>query len=47
LATKVLAAIGDAETVKIILGHSCLDHSKPFLTVDQATIQHAFEVAPA
>ncbi|CAM3919383.1 Integrase [Pseudomonas reidholzensis] len=47
LAAKVLAATGDVETVQTILGHSCLDHSKPYLTVDQATIRHAFEVALA
>lgn len=34
LAAKVLAATGDVETVQTILGHSCLDHSKPYLTVD-------------
>nr|WP_240995942.1 MULTISPECIES: tyrosine-type recombinase/integrase [Pseudomonas syringae group] len=47
LAAKVLAATGDVETVQTILGHSKLDHSKPYLTVDQATIRHAFEVALA
>lgn len=47
LAAKVLAATGDVETVQTILGHSCLDHSKPYLTVDQATIRHAFGVALA
>ncbi|MBS6036793.1 tyrosine-type recombinase/integrase [Pseudomonas sp. CAH-1] len=47
LAAKVLAATGDVETVQTILGHSCLDHSKPYLTVDQATFRHAFEVALA
>lgn len=47
LAAKVLAATGDVETVQTILGESCLDHSKPYLTVDQATIRHAFEVALA
>ncbi|KPB36941.1 Integrase [Pseudomonas amygdali pv. sesami] len=45
LAAKVLAATGDVETVQTILGHACLDHSKPYLTVDQATIRRAFEVA--
>ncbi|KPX64812.1 site-specific integrase [Pseudomonas savastanoi] len=29
LAAKVLAATGDAETVQAILGHACLDRSKP------------------
>ncbi|MBO9551735.1 tyrosine-type recombinase/integrase [Pseudomonas sp.] len=45
LAAKVLAATGDVETVKTILGYACLDHSKPYLTVDQATIRRVFEVA--
>ena len=45
LAAKVLAATGDVETVQTILGHSCLDHSKPYLTVDQSTIRWAFEIA--
>ncbi|WP_025754714.1 MULTISPECIES: tyrosine-type recombinase/integrase [unclassified Pseudomonas] len=40
LAAKVLAETGDVETVQAIL-----DHSKPYLTVDQATIRRAFEVA--
>lgn len=47
LAAKVLAATGDVETVLTILGHSSLDHSKPYLTVDQVTIRHAFAVALA
>jgi len=47
LAAKVLAVTGDVETVQTILGHSCLDHSKPYLTIDQDTIRHAFEVALA
>lgn len=47
LAAKVVAATGDVETVQTILGHSYLDHSKPDLTVDQATIRQAFEVALA
>nr|WP_279653765.1 tyrosine-type recombinase/integrase [Pseudomonas morbosilactucae] len=47
LAAKVLAATGDVETVQTILGHSCLDHSKPYLTVDRSTIRHAFKVALA
>ncbi|MBD8187834.1 site-specific integrase [Pseudomonas viridiflava] len=47
LAAKVLAATDDVETVQTILGHSCIDHSKPYSTVDQATIRHAFEVAMA
>ncbi len=45
LAAKVLAATGDVETVQMILGHACLDLSKPYLTVDKATIRRAFEVA--
>jgi site-specific recombinase XerD len=45
LAAKVLAATGDVETVQMILGHAALDHSKPYLTVDQATIRRAFELA--
>jgi site-specific recombinase XerD len=47
LAAKVLAATGSVEIVQTILGHACLDHTKPYLTVDQATIRHAFEVALA
>ncbi|WP_257221705.1 hypothetical protein [Pseudomonas atacamensis] len=35
LAAKVLAATGDVETVQTILGHSSLDHSKPYLSVDR------------
>ena len=45
LAAKVLAATGDVETVQTILGHSCLDHSKPYLSVDQLVIRRAFELA--
>ncbi|RMV90781.1 hypothetical protein ALP02_200195 [Pseudomonas coronafaciens pv. garcae] len=45
LAAKVLAATGDVETVQMILGHADLDHSKPYLSVDQATIRRAFELA--
>ncbi|MBF7142591.1 tyrosine-type recombinase/integrase [Pseudomonas sp. hsmgli-8] len=45
LAARVLAATGDAETVQTMLGHQHLDHSKPYLTVDQETIRPAFEVA--
>jgi len=45
LSAKVLAATGDVETVQTILGHACLDHSKPYLTVDQSTTRRAFEVA--
>jgi integrase len=32
LAAKVLAVTGDVETVQTILGHACLDHSKPYST---------------
>jgi len=45
LAAKVLAATGDVETVQTILGHACLDHSKPYLSVDQVVIRRAFEMA--
>ena len=45
LAAKVLAATGDVETVQIILGHSQLDHSRPYLSVCQDTIRREFEVA--
>ena len=45
LAAKALAATGDVETVQAILGHACLDHSKPYLSVDQLTIRRAFEIA--
>lgn len=45
LAAEVLAATGDVETVQTILGHACLDHSKPYLNVDQVVIRRAFEVA--
>jgi hypothetical protein len=41
----VLAATGDVETVRKILGHACLDHSKPYLSVDQVVIRRAFEIA--
>lgn len=44
LAAKVLAATGDVETVPTILGHACLDHSKPYLTVNQEIIRRTFEV---
>lgn len=39
LAARVLAATGDVETVQTILGHQHLDHSKPYLTVDQDTLR--------
>lgn len=45
LAAKVLASTGDVETVQTILGHTCLDHIKAYLTVDQATIRRAYELA--
>lgn len=45
LAARVLSATGDVETVQTILGHQCLDHSKPYLTVDQETVRRAFELA--
>lgn len=45
LAARVLAATGDVETVQTILGHQCLDHSKPYLSVDLETIRRAYELA--
>ena len=45
LAARVLAATGDVETVQAMLGHQELDHTKPYLTVDQETIRRAFELA--
>ncbi|PBP73983.1 integrase [Pseudomonas syringae] len=45
LAANVLAATGDVEIVQTILGHSCIDHSNPYLAVDQTTIRRALEVA--
>ncbi|EKT4478408.1 tyrosine-type recombinase/integrase [Pseudomonas putida] len=45
LAAKVLQATGDVETVQTILGHACLDHSKPYLSVSRETIRRAFQVA--
>ncbi|WP_243787611.1 site-specific integrase [Pseudomonas amygdali] len=45
LAAKVLAATGDVEAVQMILGHACLDHTKPYLTVPQENVRRAFEVA--
>ncbi|WP_223810477.1 tyrosine-type recombinase/integrase [Pseudomonas coronafaciens] len=45
VAAKVLAATGDVETVQTILGHACVDHSKPYLTVKRSTIRLAFEIA--
>lgn len=45
LAARVLAATGDVETVQAILGHQHLDHSKPYLTVNQETIRRAYELA--
>jgi len=45
LASRVLAATGDVDTVQAILGHQHLDHSKPYLTVDQGTLRLAFEIA--
>lgn len=41
----MLAATGDVDTVQAILGHQCLDHSKPYLAVDQETIRQAYELA--
>lgn len=45
LAARVLAATGDVDTVQAILGHQCLDHSKPYLSVEQETLRRAFELA--
>lgn len=45
LAARVLAATGDVETVQAVLGHQELDHTKPYLAVDQETIRRAFELA--
>jgi len=45
LAARILAATGDVETVQAVLGHQELDHTKPYLTIDQETIRRAFEVA--
>lgn len=45
LAARVLAATGDVETVQAVLGHQELDHTKPYLSVDQQTIRRAFELA--
>lgn len=45
LAAKVLVATGDVDTVQHLLGHSTLDHSKPYLTVDPEIIRRAYEVA--
>lgn len=45
MAARVLAATGDVETVQTILGHQCLDHSKPYQTVDPETVRQAFELA--
>ena len=46
-AAKVLAATGDVEIVQTILGHACLDHSKPYLTVNMQAVRRAFELALA
>lgn len=45
LAARVLAATGDVETVQAVLGHQELDHTKPYLSVDEETIRRAFELA--
>lgn len=47
LAAKVLAVTGDVEIVQTILGHACLDHSKPYLAVDMQSVRRAFELALA
>lgn len=33
--------------VQAMLGHACLDHSKPYLTVDMQAVRRAFELALA
>ncbi|GGM31351.1 integrase [Pseudomonas asuensis] len=45
LAARVLAATGNVDTVQAILGHQCLDHSKPYMSIDQDTIRRAYELA--
>ena len=45
LAARVLAATGEVDTVQAILGHQRLDHSKPYMSIDQETLRRAFEVA--
>ncbi|MEB8059248.1 tyrosine-type recombinase/integrase [Pseudomonas fulva] len=45
LAAKVLAVTGKVDTVQTILGHSHLDHTKPYLSVSQEIIRRAFTVA--
>lgn len=45
LAARVLAATRDVETVQAVLGHQELDHTKPYLSVNQQTIRRAFELA--
>lgn len=47
LAAKVLAATGDVKIVQTMLRHACLDHSKPYLTVDMQAVRRAFELALA
>jgi len=47
LAAKVLAATGDVEIVQTMLAHACLDHSKPYLTLDMQAVRRAFELALA
>ncbi|MCG0434804.1 site-specific integrase, partial [Pseudomonas aeruginosa] len=47
LAARALAAIGDVETLQTILGQQHLDHSKPYLSVDQNTLRRAFELCLA
>lgn len=45
LAAQVLAATGDGDTVQAILRHQYLDHSKPYMSIDQDTIRRAYELA--
>lgn len=45
MATKVLAATGDVETVQTILGTPASITAKPYLSVDLEVIRRAFEMA--
>ncbi|TCV62888.1 hypothetical protein EDB98_112196, partial [Pseudomonas fluorescens] len=38
---------GEVETVQTILGHQHMDHSKPYLSVDQQTLRRPFELTLA
>lgn len=45
LAARVLAQTGRVEDVQQVLGHADLDHSWPYLDVDNQIIRLAFELA--